>query len=52
MHGLSPSMAREYSQPGGFELNIEFKIISAIFMCHEKNKKGRDQKKEQKKIKC
>lgn len=34
-------MAREYPQPGSFELNIEFKIISAIFMCHEKNKKYR-----------
>lgn len=38
MHGLSPSVAREYPPPGSFELNIESKLISAIFMDHEKNK--------------
>lgn len=34
-------MAREYPPPGSFELNIDSKLISAIFMYHEKNKTDR-----------
>lgn len=45
MHGLFPSMAREYLPPSSFELNIESKLISAIFMYCEENKIGDQEKK-------